>query len=83
MSIEDAIEDIQECVLPHIGGNSLRIAIEALEKQIPIPVRVETYPYKQKLYFCPVCNQKQWGTRHNIENGCYCKQCGQKLMWEE
>lgn len=54
----------------------------ALQKQNPKPVRVEKYPYKQKMYYCPVCGQKQMGTRHNFENGCYCKQCGQALMWE-
>lgn len=33
MTIEDAIRDIKECIQPSVGGKSLEMAIEALEKQ--------------------------------------------------
>ena len=35
MTIEEAIKDIKENIQPSIGGESLDMAIEALEKQIP------------------------------------------------
>lgn len=34
MTREEAIRDIEECVLPVVGGISLRMAIEALKKEI-------------------------------------------------
>lgn len=33
MTIEDAIRDVKECIQPSVGGKSLEMAIEALEKQ--------------------------------------------------
>lgn len=35
MTIEEAIRDIEECVIPYVGGISLRMAVEALKEQRP------------------------------------------------
>ena len=34
MKPEEAIEDIRKCIQPSVGGKSLQMAIEALEKQV-------------------------------------------------
>lgn len=51
-----------------------RIAIEALEKQIP---KVISRTDMTKPYLCPSCNSRRFW-----RDGEYCTQCGQKLTWE-
>lgn len=52
-----------------IRVDSLRIALEALEKQIPKKVRAHQD--------CPVCGANVIGS------GFYCWNCGQHITWEE
>ena len=64
--------------------NGLRIAIQALEKQIPkkpTPIDYEKYMdtvknalFLKGAYWCPNCN-------HVVKCGTYCSDCGQKLDW--
>ena len=54
--------------------NGLRMAIQALEKQIPKKPTKDKYV--PELDFCPEC-----GTE--VTNCNYCPYCGQKIDWSE
>lgn len=69
----EAIEDIRENVLPCVGGKSLVIAINAIEKQVPKKPKTDD---RYIMYICPCCNDFI-KVSHN-----YCTNCGQKLDWE-
>ena len=71
MNPEEAIEDIRKCIQPSVGGKSLQMAIEALEKQIPKKVTFRSE------YLCGNCN-----ITINSED-CYCYNCGQRQDWSE
>ena len=54
MKIDEAIKDIKENIKPVVGGVSLDMAIEALEKQIPVQaIRDET----ANNFMCPTCKK--------------------------
>lgn len=65
--------------------NAYGMAIQALEKQIPrqpIPIDYEKYidvidnaRFLRGAYWCPNC-------KHVVKSGSFCKNCGQKLDWE-
>ena len=61
------------------GIEAIQIAIQALEKQIPMkPVKSEKKVVRYvNTYYCPICNLGITGT--NIAKWCY--HCGQKLDW--
>ena len=79
LQVKGIYEDCNEklcdnCDLCYMQGNagehieSIEIAIQALEKQIP---------KKRDSYSCPVCS-------HYFEDGecfTYCPECGQRLEW--
>lgn len=66
-------------------GNAYGMAIKALEKQIskkPTPIDYEKYidvidnaRFLRGAYWCPNC-------KHVVKSGSFCKDCGQKLDWE-
>ena len=64
-----------------IFAEALGIAIQALEKQIPMkPVKSEKQVVRYvNTYYCPICNLGITGT--NIAKWCY--HCGQKLDWSD
>ena len=66
MKPEEAIEDIRKCIQPSVGGKSLQMAIQALEKQVPKPIKYATR--------CPTCDEIWYG-----DGDGYCNNCGQKL----
>lgn len=76
-----------DCDLCYKQGNngerieSTKIAILALEKQIPKkPVKSENQVVRYvNTYYCPICNLGITGT--NIAKWCY--HCGQKLDWSD
>ena len=72
MTIQEAIKDIKECIKPVTGGTSLDMAIQALEKQIPM-LATETQELLDIEYMCPICGC--------ISDSCaeYCRKCGQML----
>lgn len=82
MTVEEAIKDIKENIKPIVGGISLDMAIEALEKQIPIkPIMREYCPA-----YCPVCRAELSESKgdgyykhHYSLKVC---NCGQKLKWD-
>lgn len=55
---------------------------EALEKQMPMKVRIKEYRIAYPDYYCPICHKQQKETRKNRTKGCYCERCGQKLTWK-
>ena len=70
----EAIKDIKENILPCVGGTSLDMAIDALEKQIPKKV----IKWANGTEHCPTCG---------CDNSCIgygvCIDCGQKLDWSD
>ena len=84
----EAIKDIKENILPCVGGKSLVVAINALEKQIAKkPIKTDSYRGILKrvyAYACPtcgnVCLEKYMNERQNTM---FCWDCGQKLDWSD
>ena len=78
MKIEEAIKDIKENIQPSVGGKSLEMAIEALEKQIP-KKPIKTQDIEGITYFyCCKCSRVVGGKSYKF---LYCPKCGQKLDW--
>lgn len=79
MNIEAAIKNLNAMKKNYdqrdkksIPIQTIDMAIEALEKQIPKePIKLKAMTYKR----CPVC-------KNNVEN-LYCPSCGQNIDWEE
>lgn len=65
MTIDEAIKDIKDNIKPVVGGKSLDMAIEALERQRWIPVS-ERLPEKEGWYITTVESEKTGKRR--IEN---------------
>ena len=81
----EAIKDIKENILPCVGGKSLVVAINALEKQIPKkPDCIE-----DKMWCCPVCDNNllpkwiKYPTKlmPKAEGFPHCMSCGQAIDW--
>lgn len=74
MQIED---DNNDCKFTEDDYKANDMAIQALEKQIPMkPVKSEKQVVRYvNTYYCPICNLGITGT--NIAKWCY--HCGQKL----
>ena len=75
MTREEAIRDIEECVLPYVGGISLRMAIEALKEQRPHGEWVldKEISFVFNIYECSKCRfngSKRWN---------FCPNCGAKM----
>lgn len=61
---------------------AIEVAIGAVGKQIPEPVRVRRRDgYLRPDYYCPVCNKQQKDSFKNRREGCYCERCGQRLTF--
>ena len=79
MTESEAIELIEKDLKLHSKDlsskykNGLRMAIQALEKQIPKKPKTDD---RYVMYICPWCNDFV-KVSHN-----YCQNCGQKLNWE-
>lgn len=74
---EECNDDLcDNCDLCYLQGNngehkeSIRLAIEALEKQIP-KVPIDKIMFKE----CPKCG--------SVDLGRYCMECGQKIDWSD
>ena len=72
------------CYVTSVDEEPLKLAIEALEKQIPKrPNRHEeeiTDDYVSLEYYsCPVCKSNELADGYDF----YCFRCGQKLDWGE
>lgn len=60
-----------------IEVESLRIIVDALEKQIPMKAFFE----HDDEFICPACNYEEDG--YDVKTYNVCPECGQKLKWEE
>ena len=87
MTENEAIELIENDLKLHSKDlsskykNGLRMAIQALEKQIPKkPIKSENQVVRYvNTYYCPTCELGITGT--NIAKWCY--HCGQKIDWSD
>lgn len=83
MTENEAIEDIKENILPCIGGKTLVVAINELEKQIPNKaIREEDDEMETDWFRCPVCNIGL-GWEHAMKKIKYCYNCGQHIDTSE
>lgn len=79
MTNEEAIENLKylisdDCTdTQHDFVKEIKIAIEALEKQIP------KKPPNHDRMVCPSCNSK---ARYGHPYEYYCPHCGQAILWE-
>lgn len=89
MNYEEAIRDIKENIKPVVGGISLDMAIEALEKQIPTKPHITTMEYaysagKRTIRNCPYCYEVRglglWKSLIDKPTP-YCRRCGQAIDW--
>ena len=67
-----------------VGGNeetmAMKLAVEALEKQIPKkPIKAKEHIMYSMCYICPNCQKNFSGT--GIAS--YCYHCGQALDWSD
>lgn len=90
MTESEAIKELQENIDLPFGSNvskeAAKIAIQALEKQIPkkpTPIDYEKYidvinnaRFLRGAYWCPNC-------KHVVKSGSFCSDCGQKLDWSD
>ena len=84
MTHEEATERIK-CILKNnsftrADKNALKLAIEALEKQVS-----KKPLHMHKNYYCPICKEDGWmlwddAIPNDID--AYCGKCGQALDWE-
>lgn len=61
---------------------AIEIAIDAVGKQVAIPVLVRRREsYFRPDFYCPVCNKQQKDSFKNNREGCFCERCGQRLTF--
>lgn len=85
---KDAIKELKYSIEPNqgfmeyrtgtISKETIKLAIEALEKQMPQKPKTEyrTTTSLWKFWKCPSCGYI-WGHKYN-----YCCSCGQRLDWQ-
>ena len=78
MQIEDENND---CKFTEDDYKANEIAIQALEKQIPMKPKINRIDSETIYCKCPSCNITTVLYRNCIMN--YCKECGQKLDWSD
>ena len=85
MTESEAIKEFQQNIDMPFGSNISReaskLAIQALEKQIPKkPIKSENQVVRYvNTYYCPICELGITGT--NIAKWCY--HCGQAIDWSD
>ena len=76
MTESEAFKDIKENILPCVGGKSLVVAINALEKQIAKKPKERDCIGFDTLA-CPECKMALYLYEP------YCDNCGQKIDWSD
>lgn len=83
MTPEEAIEILKHehdyAQLLSYVNEAIKMAISAIEKQIPKNVVDKTIEYDGEYGYCPNCNC----VIGEMENYYNCKYCGQKLNWKK
>lgn len=82
MTEKQAIKQIEKniALIRDCDCTEYEMAIEALEKQIPMKPQAVLSSSGKKVYECMNCGNE---LSVNSFNGEYCHWCGQKLDWEE
>lgn len=82
MNKQEAIKTLMnhtQYFVPNDDLDALYMAVEALEKEVakePTEIKTEN----EVKWLCPVCNSKV-GDIVNVDN--YCKECGQKVLFNK
>ena len=83
----EAVKDIKENILPCVGGESLVLAINALEKQIKKKPIMKPYfdDIEEEYLCCPTCGEILTDRipMDNKDFYFHCLNCGQKLDFGE
>ena len=83
----EAVKDIKENILPLVGGESLVLAINALEKQIKKKPIMKPYfdDIEEEYLCCPTCGEILTDRipMDNKDFYFHCLNCGQKLDFGE
>lgn len=77
--INSALEDVVTNIKPIVGGKSLDIAVQILQKEIPQKPISASNLYSCDIKFCPNCNDLI--TDYSSPNRCV--RCGQVLDWND
>ena len=103
MTYEEAINilvEIDKSIQPYSKWwrwgfkKALKVAIEALKKQIPKNPKLANNIYKQKCYWCPSCSHyfmeryaEDWFNELMLKamshQNAYCPNCGQAIDWSD
>jgi len=81
MTREEAIRDIEECVIPYVGGISLRMAVEALKEQRPHG----EWKKVGSSVMCSIC-EHGWRNGHapkDLKDYNFCPNCGANMRPKE
>ena len=85
MTNKEAVDCFQKYLCEKTGtvskielGEALIVAIEALEKQIPMTVKITTSTKR-----CGKCNRQLSGIGNIHPERNYCTKCGQAIDWSE
>ena len=84
MNNEDALLQIQSIPekiwnqLSPSDEDAMEMAFKALEKQVPMPVRITTSTKR-----CGRCNRQLSGIGNIHPKRLYCQGCGQAIKWSE
>lgn len=84
MTCEEAIKQLSNVTIYYQGEctrEALDIAIEALEKQVPIKPL-----HEHKNYYCPVCRENGWMLWDDAipnDMDSFCGICGQAIDWSD
>lgn len=79
MTIQEAIDDIQNNILPVVGGKSLLMAIEALEKHEPMETAPEELGITAMSPIITPCGNCEMELTDRMWS--FCPWCGQKIKW--
>lgn len=72
----DELKELQDDCIHEEGYQALKLAIEALEKQMPKKAEHRLQDGIAEHWACPTCSRIHWYKEY-IED--YCGSCGQKL----
>lgn len=79
MTREEAIRDIEDCVIPYVGGISLRMAVEALKEQRPHGEWIESNSgLPTNYHYCSNCKEVIRILNHQN----FCPNCGADMRKE-
>lgn len=86
MTESEAIKELHEIrpsggIIPQKRAEAIDVAINALEKQIPMKPKINRIDSEAIYCKCMSCNITTVLYRNCIMN--YCKECGRKLDWSD